>query len=238
MSISRRQWLWTMAASPVVAQMRPRALRVVIAGGHPGDPEYGCGGTAARLSDLGHEVTLLYLNRGEKSCPPTPDDPGSSMRTKEAENACSILKAQAKFAGQCDGHPVVDAAHYDEFAAVIGGLHPDILFTQWPVDHHRDHRAISNLSYEAWNRSKKSYALFFYEVSNGEDTFVFTPNRYVDITAVEPRKRAACYAHASQTPDRYYALQSSVARFRGLECGFAQAEAFLEHPGGPPVQLP
>src|SRR6516164_4119859 len=43
----------------------PRRLRVVITGGHPGDPEYGCGGTIARFTDLGHEVVLLYLNRGE-----------------------------------------------------------------------------------------------------------------------------------------------------------------------------
>jgi hypothetical protein len=60
----------------------------------------------------------------------------------------------------------------------------------------------------------------------------------VDISAVEPRKRAACYAHASQTPDRYYALQSEVARFRGIESGFRQAEAFVEHVGGPKILLP
>ena len=42
-----------------------RPLKVVVTGGHPGDPEYGCGGTIARYTDLGHEVVLLYLNRGE-----------------------------------------------------------------------------------------------------------------------------------------------------------------------------
>ena len=40
-------------------------LKVIVTGGHPGDPEYGCGGTIARYSDLGHEVVLLYLNNGE-----------------------------------------------------------------------------------------------------------------------------------------------------------------------------
>ena len=39
-------------------------LKVVVTGGHPGDPEYGCGGTIARYTDLGHVVVLLYLNRG------------------------------------------------------------------------------------------------------------------------------------------------------------------------------
>ena len=36
----------------------------MVTGGHPGDPEYGCGGTVARLAAAGHEVVLLYLNDG------------------------------------------------------------------------------------------------------------------------------------------------------------------------------
>ncbi|HLH05254.1 MAG TPA: PIG-L deacetylase family protein [Bryobacteraceae bacterium] len=236
--ISRRLFLGATASLPLAAQGGGSKMRVVIAGGHPGDPEYGCGGTAARLADLGHEVTLLYLNRGQKSCPAQPDDPGATTRTAEAEKACGILKARAVFAGQCDGHAIVDNAHYDDFARLIEQLAPDILFTQWPVDHHRDHRAVFNLSYDAWNRSQRRFALFLYEVSDGEDTFLFAPDRFVDITGVDERKRAACYAHASQTPDRYYALQTEVARFRGLQCYAKLAEAFVEHPGGPKVLLP
>jgi hypothetical protein len=37
----------------------PRKPKVVVTGGHPGDPEYGCGGTVARYADLGHSVVLL-----------------------------------------------------------------------------------------------------------------------------------------------------------------------------------
>src|SRR3954470_14066578 len=50
---------------------QPRKLKVIVAGGHPGDPEYGCGGTIARYSDLGHEVVLLYLNRGNPAEKPS-----------------------------------------------------------------------------------------------------------------------------------------------------------------------
>ena len=41
-----------------------RKSKIVITGGHPGDPEYGCGGTIARLTASGHEVVLLYMNDG------------------------------------------------------------------------------------------------------------------------------------------------------------------------------
>jgi len=55
----------------------------------------------------------------------------------------------------------------------------------------------------------------------------------VDISETEPLKRAACYAHASQTPDRYYEMQDSVARFRGVESGYKRAEAFIRQIQGP-----
>ena len=215
-----------------------RKLRVVVAGGHPGDPEYGCGGTVARYTGLGHTVTLLYLNRGEKGCPEPEPQKGSAIRVREAEKACSILKARPVFAPQCDGHAVVDPARYDEFRDVLSGERPDVVFTQWPIDNHRDHRAISMLTYDAWLRMRKGFALFYYEVSNGEDTLMFQPSDYVDISAVEGTKHAACYAHASQSPDRYYAVQEQVARFRGLESGFIRAEAFLRHAQSPRAFLP
>ena len=61
-------------------------LKVVVTGGHPGDPEYGWGGTIARHADLGHDVTL---------------------RTAEATKASGILKARAVFASQIDGEATV-----------------------------------------------------------------------------------------------------------------------------------
>jgi LmbE family N-acetylglucosaminyl deacetylase len=111
-----------------------------------------------------------------------------------------------------------------------------MVFTQWPIDNHRDHRAITNLTYDAWKNSGHGFALYYYEVSDGEDTLQFSPTHYVDITVQEPVKRAACYAHASQTPERYYKMQDDVALFRGVEAGCKRAEAFvlqLRSPGDP-----
>ena len=202
-------------------------LKTVVTGGHPGDPEYGCGGTVARLTEQGHEVVLLYLNRGDPS--QIPGGPAKEVRVREAERACALLKARAVFATQIDAHAIVDSAHAEEMRSLLQSEKPDVVFTHWPIDNHADHRAISMLVYDAWLHMKKSFALYYYEVSNGEDTLQFAPNQYVDITATEPAKRAACYAHASQAPDRFYALQQTVAKWRGLESGYGQAEAFVRH---------
>src|SRR4030088_671573 len=83
-------------------QQRPK-LKVVVPGGHPGDPECGCGGTIARYSDLGHDVVLLYLNRGEGFCGLNDLKDCARIRTSEGGKACAILKARPAFAGQYDG---------------------------------------------------------------------------------------------------------------------------------------
>ena len=206
--------------NPQFSPAAGRKIRVIVCGGHPGDPEYGCGGTVAKLTQMGHDVVLFYLNDG--GWPPT----SSEARVAEAKKACELLNARPVYAGQQNGHAIVDNAHYEDFAKKIEAEKPDAVITQWPIDNHADHRAITNLAYDAWNKSKSKFALYYYEVSDGEDTLQFSPNRYVDITETEPIKKAACYAHASQTPDRYYALQDEVARFRGVEAGVTRAEAF------------
>ena len=222
---SRRTFVSSLCGTLLAAE----PTRVIITGGHPGDPEYGCGGTIARYTSLGYPVTLLYLNRGEQHCPASETDAGSSTRVTEARKACEILKAKPAFAGQCDGHAIVDFAHEEEFRAILTAEKPDVLFTHWPVDGHADHRAIASLSYAAWTKMNREFALYFYEVSDGDDTQMFTPTDYVDISSSEAVKKAACYAHASQAPDKFYALQSAVTRFRGIESGFRQAEAFARH---------
>jgi LmbE family N-acetylglucosaminyl deacetylase len=222
--ISRRSLL----ASPVVLPLFSKSSKVVVVGGHPGDPECGCAGTIARFTDRGDEVVLLYLNRGEGYCGASSLDRCASIRTAEAEQACRTLKARAAFAGQYDGRAIVDAAHYESFARLLAAENPDIVFTHWPIDHHRDHRAASMLTLDAWWKANKSFAFYYYEVA--EDTTMFSPAEYVDISAVEARRHAACYAHASQQPEKWYPKQVEITRARGAAAGFTQAEGFLRHP--------
>jgi LmbE family N-acetylglucosaminyl deacetylase len=236
--ISRREVLGAAAlALPGQNSDSPAKARIVVAGGHPGDPEYGCGGLIARYTDLGHAVVLLYLNRGEKGIPGKSHAEAGAIRTAEAGKACEILKATPAFASQIDGEATIDAARYRHFHELLAAQRPDVVFTQWPIDNHPDHRATTMLVYDAWQRMNRQFALFYYEVSSGEDTVQFNPTVYLDISSVATRKRAACYAHASQSPEKFYKLQEQVAEFRGIERGYAQAEAFIHHLQSPPFSL-
>ena len=118
-----------------------RKRKIVVVGGHPDDPESGCGGTMARLADLGHEVVALYLTRGEAGIAGKSHEEAATIRTAECREACKILKARPVFAGQIDGATEVNPARYDEFRKILEAEKPELVFTHWPIDTHRDHRA-------------------------------------------------------------------------------------------------
>ena len=67
---------------------------------------------------------------------------------------------------------------------------------------------------------------------------MFSPTDYVNISRTEAAKRRACFAHASQSPERFYALQSEVTRFRGTQAKCVDAEAFIRHVESPAHVLP
>jgi LmbE family N-acetylglucosaminyl deacetylase len=215
----------------------PRKLKVIVAGAHPDDPESACGGTMARLADLGHDVAALYLTRGEAGIKGKTHQVAATIRTAEAQKACEILKVRPLFAGQIDGSTEVTPARYDEFRKVLEAEKPQLVFTHWPIDTHRDHRAVSLLVFDAWLRGGRKFALYYFEVMTGSQSQHFRPTHYVDITATEARKRTACFAHESQNPAGFYARHEAMNRFRGFECGHQQAEAFVHHEQSPVESL-
>src|SRR5205823_1354592 len=97
-----------LAAEEARAAQEGKGLRVVCVGAHPDDPESGCGGTLARYAAAGHRVTVLYLTRGERGIPDKSFDEAAAIRTREAEEACRILRAHPVFAGQIDGDTRMD----------------------------------------------------------------------------------------------------------------------------------
>ena len=226
--MTRRDFLaWTLPAI-VAAQTPARRLRVVCVGGHPDDPESGCGGTLARYAAAGHTVTVIYLTRGEAGIRGKAHDEAARIRSAECEAACKILGARAVFAGQIDGATVVDAKAAQALGKLVAEAAPDVLLTQWPIDSHLDHQAASTLTYRAWLDGGQKASLFYFEVNQGEQTMAFRPTDYVDITSVREKKKAALFAHKSQDGESIYSRHHGpMEEFRGREAGCAAAEAFV-----------
>ena len=226
---SRRQLLAAASATVLSAQdPSPSRLRVVCVGGHPDDPESGCGGTLARYAALGHAVTILYLTRGEAGIPGKSHEEAARIRSVECEAACRTLGARAVFAGQIDGATVVDAKAADSLRRLIAAENPDAVLTQWPIDTHLDHQAAATLSFRAWLASGRNFDLYYYEVNAGSQTLNFHPTDYVDITTVREKKMTALFAHKSQDGEAIYRNHHRIMEeFRGREAGVTAAEAFV-----------
>jgi LmbE family N-acetylglucosaminyl deacetylase len=206
-------------------------------GAHPDDPETGCGATLARYSALGNNVTIIYLTRGEAGIEGKTHAEAARIRTEEALKACRVLGAKPIFGGQIDGSSEINNARYEAFEHLLRAQQPDVVFTHWPVDTHRDHCSASLLTYQSWHRANKRYALAYFEVLSGEQTQQFSPNFYVDISETWERKKRACFMHASQGPSEFYPYHEQMERFRGLEHHCKRAEAFVVHSQSPMLPL-
>jgi len=230
--MKRRTFLQTAAGLPGLAAQTPPAkaatMKVVCVGGHPDDPESGCGGTLARYAEAGHRVTIVYLTRGEAGVRDKSHEEAAAIRTAESEAACKILGAKAVFAGQIDGATELNKARVDSFAALLAGEEPDMVFTHWPLDTHMDHQIAGLLTYRTWVTAPRKFQLYFMEVDLGAQTQNFHPTDYVDITAVREKKKAALFAHKSQEGERIYSRHHEIMEnYRGRESGVPAAEGFV-----------
>ena len=100
MELSRRQLLpLPLAAFAAGQPSSGRALKIVCAGGHPDDPESGCGGALARYSELGHHVTIIYLTRGEAGIPGTSHEAAAAIRSAECAGANAVVLPERRAAG-------------------------------------------------------------------------------------------------------------------------------------------
>ena len=202
--------------------------KVLVIGAHPDDPETCCGGTIITLKNAGYDVVVVYMTRGQSGISGKSKEEAGAIRTQESLNACEIMGVRSIFMSQIDGYSEINVEKYDEMRELIIQENPDIVFTHWTLDLHRDHRVCSCLVLEAWKRLKYKFDLYFFEPMTGAQAQLFHPTDYVDITDVAEQKRKACDCHVSQGMDDIYAnWHEHMERFRGCEHHCQRAEAFV-----------
>ena len=137
MPISRRSFAKNAITAFTAASLSPltsrnavlsKKIKVVCVGGHPDDPESGCGGTLAKLAAAGNDVTIIYLTSGEAGIPGTSHNDAAAIRTREARAACSILNAKPVFAGQIDGDTIVNNEWIHKLNDLIIAEKPDLVY--------------------------------------------------------------------------------------------------------------
>jgi len=198
----------------------PNRVLVVLA--HPDDPEFYCGGTIARWSASGRDITYCLLTRGDKG---SDDD---SLSTKELAEIREVeQRAAAKtlgvhkvmFLNELDGYvlPTLDLRR--DIVRVIRQVKPQVVVTCDPTNffprstyiNHADHRAAGQATLDAVYPAARS-SLYFPELSQEEGLQPYKvrevyiagaqhPNITVDITDFFSQLVAALGEHRSQIKD-------------------------------------
>ncbi|NLE36700.1 MAG: PIG-L family deacetylase [Pirellulaceae bacterium] len=221
---------------------------------HPDDAEFQCAGTLIRLADLGWEVHIATLTAGD--CGTTSETPWdiSSIRTREALRAASLLGAAYHCLDERDGFVVYDKPTLAKSVDLFRRVAPSLVFTHPAKDYMMDHEmtsllcraasflyAIPNASVRPARDGSAVPWLYYTDPMDGVDPLgrPVAPTVLVDITEQLDRKTEMLAAHASQRDwlrahhgtDEYLDSMRRHAEARGQLAGAAAAEAFVQHRG-------
>jgi LmbE family N-acetylglucosaminyl deacetylase len=219
-------------------------VRILVVAAHPDDEVLGCGGTIARMADLGHEVYVGILGEGITSRSPSRDDADPDLVDTlhhQCREAAGLLGVRKLFTydlpdNRFDTVPLLDVVKMIE--GLVDDLRPETVYTQHGgdlnVDHAITYRATLTATRPVQGSAVKT--VYAYEVpSSTEWAFqrfepVFRANMFVDVTSTLKRKLEAMGVYQTEIrpfphPRSLRAIEA-VARRWGSVIGREAAEAF------------
>ena len=211
---------------------------VLVVAAHPDDEALGCGGTIARHVAAGDEVSCVFLADGATSRNSREDVSAREQQARCAANVLGIGELYfAHFAdNRMDAVALLDVVQTIE--EIIAQLTPEIVYTHHGgdlnVDHRITHQAVLTACRPQPNHPVR--AVYGFEIPSSTEWAppgslpVFTPMRFVDISAHLTQKREAleCYADEMRPwpHARSYEAVEALCRVRGASVGVKAAEAF------------
>jgi LmbE family N-acetylglucosaminyl deacetylase len=219
--------------------------RAMVITAHPDDPEFGAGGTIAKLAKEGREVTYVIVTNGNKGSGDRAMTPERLVAIREAEqrNAARTLGVErVEFLGYPDGELEDSRALRRDVTRQIRKWRPHLVITQNPLRtfnlyaSHRDHRITAGVVLDCIYPLARDHMSFpelmpEYEPHKVREVYVMqwdNPQLVVDIAATMDLKLKALACHASQVGD-FAGVEARVrerSAVLGRAHGYAYAEAF------------
>jgi N-acetylglucosamine malate deacetylase 1 len=214
-------------------------VRVLVIAAHMDDETFGMGGTIAKHAAAGDTVDVCIACKRAYGHAFVPE-----LVEREREAA---LRAVASLG--CNRPTFLDLRDelLDErlldvivpLEACVEAVRPDVVYTTHRGDTNQDHRAVFEASLVACRSISRHRIrrLLSYEVPSSTDQappfveWAFQPNFFVDIAAFLPRKIEAARAYEAELRDFPHPRSArgveTLAAYRGMQVGFAAAEAFV-----------
>jgi LmbE family N-acetylglucosaminyl deacetylase len=217
---------------------------VLILASHPDDEVLGCGGTIAKLTQVGVDVNIAFLADGvlSRAGNPSTQQQELTARHSAAQKACDILGAASVSFGdfpdnRMDTLPLLKITQAIEM--LIAKYQPDTVFTHHAGDVNIDHRLTHEAVVTACRPQKECpvKTILCFEVPSSTEWQLsgsapsFNPNWFVDISSTIDRKLTALkvyYEELRSWPHpRSQRGVEYLARWRGATIGVDAAEAFM-----------
>lgn len=217
--------------------------RVMVIGAHPDDPEFGAGGTIAKLAAGGKEITYVLATSGDKGSHDPNVRPGqlATRREQEQRDAAKVLGVkEVIYLRYADGILENTLALRARLAHIIRQHKPHIIFAIDPWRHYQlapDHRAAGYAALDAlW--AAREWHIFAEQLYGDEEPWrvsqaylYWTDNadHFEDITDFIDKKVAALACHASQVGTDTAKLDARMrerSKAVGEPLGMAYAEGF------------
>lgn len=215
--------------------------RVMVIAAHPDDPEFGCGGTIAKLADQGKEIVYVLLTSGDKGSHDPNVRPGqlAALREREQRAAAETLGVKdVIYLRYADGILENTLALRGQLAALLRRYKPHIVFAIDPWRHyqlHPDHRAAGFAALDAIFAARE-WNIFAEQLIEDDDPWrvkqvylFWTENadHWEDISETIDRRIAALACHVSQVGTDTAKLDERI-RERAAKTGEQPQFSFAE----------
>jgi LmbE family N-acetylglucosaminyl deacetylase len=229
----------------------PKFEKVMVVSAHPDDPDFGAGGSVARLADSGAEVTYVIVTDGRQGGedPNQKDSELVAIRQREQRAAAKVLGVKKiEFLGYKDGHLSPDLNLRRDIVRMIRKHKPELVITHIPgrvLDapmggSHPDHLAVGEATMAAVypdSRNPRAFRSLLkagfkpHEVKEVWIPFWTLGDYYVDVTKTLERKIEALKKHKSQVakPGRTWDFEKFMRKRHrdiGKRAGYQYAESF------------
>jgi LmbE family N-acetylglucosaminyl deacetylase len=217
--------------------------RVMVIAAHPDDPEFGCGGTLAKLAAQGKEIIYVLLTSGDKGSHDPAVRPGQLARQREREQRAAAAEVGAKdviFLRYPDGILENTLTLRAQLAHILREHRPHIVFAIDPWRHyqlHPDHRAAGFAALDAIYAARE-WNIFAEQLLDDEppwrvkQAYLFwteNADHWEDVSDAIDKRIAALTHHASQVGVDTAKLDERIRERAGKvgeKYGCAYAEEF------------
>jgi LmbE family N-acetylglucosaminyl deacetylase len=231
--------------------------RVLVVSAHPDDPEFGFGGTVAKLASEGVEVRYVICTDGSQGGedPEVPDAELTARRYEEQRAAATVLGVKdVVFLGFKDGHLEPNLELRLAITREIRRFKPDAVFTHSPLRNlgigigaaHPDHLAVGGAAFAAVYPDARNPRAFRELLAEGLEAHKVKEiwvgawsdgDHFVDVTGFVDLKIESLRQHRSQVakPGQEWEFEKFIRERMadaGKKAGVEAAEGFRRIPTG------